>query len=258
MSNFFAALDVDSDEEVNVVKTTTHKKKQQSKKSAPKKSAPAPVPQNQNKSKPPQGGAGGGKSRAPKREFDRRSGTGRGKEGKKDGAGGHNWGKPGQTYEPIVEDKKEPVEEVEEEVEDEPEQLTLEEYEAQKAEMRQGKAFAERKLRKAKGPAEGTAYVKKAIDNDDDEVFIKMGDKKEKRRRNRDQEKRMLDTNFSVKDSSGYSDRDFGDRRGGRGGFRGGRGSGRGGRGSGRGGSGRGPRLDPMDTKAFPSLSSSK
>lgn len=56
------------------------------------------------------GGRGGKQHVAPRagREFDKHSGTGRGKEVSKDGAGSRNWGKPGSEYSGEKTDKKKP------------------------------------------------------------------------------------------------------------------------------------------------------
>mmetsp|Transcript_11746 Transcript_11746/g.17244 ORF Transcript_11746/g.17244 Transcript_11746/m.17244 type:complete len:129 (-) Transcript_11746:623-1009(-) len=95
--NFFAALD-DSDDEGEKPKVVASKPtKQEKAKPAP---PAAPVePSKPNRRKPPHGDRntkGGRGSRPPardgKRQYDRRSGTGRGKEIKKGGGGARNWG----------------------------------------------------------------------------------------------------------------------------------------------------------------------
>ncbi|KAL3763496.1 hypothetical protein ACHAWU_009180, partial [Discostella pseudostelligera] len=94
-SNFFAALD-DSDNEGKAPAPAVATKKT--------KAPPAPKPEvvepskvvNQRPNKDDRKGRGGRGGRGPprdgKRTHDRRSGTGRGKEIKKGGGGGHNWG----------------------------------------------------------------------------------------------------------------------------------------------------------------------
>mmetsp|Transcript_1150 Transcript_1150/g.1775 ORF Transcript_1150/g.1775 Transcript_1150/m.1775 type:complete len:283 (+) Transcript_1150:72-920(+) len=205
--------------------------------------------------------------RAPRREHDRRSGTGRGREGKKGGAGGHNWGKPGDdaaqepaSVDPVDGEEAQATEEVEPAVKE----LTLEDYEAERAAKRQGELFSRVSVRKGDAITEGVAYAKKKAADLENDAFIAMGEKKDKKKRERNQnKKKVLQTNFSIRDESAPSS-DFGERRGGRGGARGGRGGrggARGGRGGARGGAprGRGGRgtvaLDPTDASSFPSLS---
>jgi len=249
MSNAFAALGGDSDDEVSIQKIQIAKKKTEKKadhkKSVEKKvvdqkpttSAPASVKKS--------GAGGGGANRPPRREHDRRSGTGRGKEGKKEGGGSHNWGRPGvdETAQPARAPKDEVVEEpiVEEESDHE---MTFDEFEKTRVVKRDGAAFQEIAVRKGDGPSEGVAYTKKNVE---EENFFQMGAKKEKRVRNKEQKKKMVETNFKVKESAPvYEPRA---ERGGRGGR--GRGGGRGGFSS-RGRGGPGIKLD--DANAFPSL----
>jgi len=277
--NFFSALGGgDSDEEDAAVAAAAPKKQQQQQQQQQQQASQQKlkqkqqkqnnaVPQQQQKQKQSNGGGGGGGQR--QREFDRRSGTGRGKEVSKGGAGGRNWGGANprdaaraeaaaaeDVRREIQESGEEQAEGAEdaqvqaqgEEEEEEEDAMTLEEYELQRQARRLGSAFEEKELRKASElPAEGVAYQK--VDGGE-EAFIESAAKKKAARAKRDQTKKMLNVNFVVRDEgsagNNYAPRGRrGDRGGGRGSFRGGRGRGdrggfRGGRGGGRGGRGRG------------------
>ncbi|GBG16057.1 Hypothetical Protein FCC1311_118362, partial [Hondaea fermentalgiana] len=151
---------------------------------------------------------------------------------------GHNWGKAGEdeaaqaqtdaAAEATGEDTLAETPVIEEEEDDN--EMTLEEYEEMRADKRRGDAFADVELRRAEGPSEGTAYVKGK--NDDMETFIKMGTTKKKSKPKRENKKVMVESNFTIRDSSEPPEAP----RGGRGRGRGGRGRGRGGRGGARGG----------------------
>jgi len=197
MSHFNSFALLDSDEEENVAPVT---KPQKASKPKPEKTKKAPAPSQNGSTPQPPPAAGSGWDAAPAtgkqdvenkmrtdnrmdnrrggrggrggtggrngRDFDRRSGTGRGREMKKGGAGGHNWGiaeaeqeEPAPmetTDEPPAEGSgwgaapeanaenseaqaetaaAEPTDPVEEKVPPKPEiqQLTLDEFEAQKA-----------------------------------------------------------------------------------------------------------------------------
>jgi len=309
MSNPFALLDSDSEEEVPVqIKSTNNSSKSKNTKkvtnnrssAAQKKKSSSNVSgtgfddlnkkENSRRSRNSQVSRGA-KARnntdvkRGKREFDRRSGTGRGREIKKDGAGGHNWGNEkdavaAATETPAAEDeenadkKEEAVEAEEEEV-----QLSLEEYKAQKNEKRHGEGFQKLQTRKLSTAESG--YGKK-VERAEEESFIHFGYQKKKIREKTQKKKKMVEVHFNVRDSSAPAprerdnfrngDRNRGERdnfrngdrnRGGRGGR--GRGRGRGGRGGsfggrgGRGGShgGREPNKKSVDTgdlEMFPSL----
>eukprot|EP00514_Thraustochytrium_sp_LLF1b_P002151 CAMPEP_0184522400 /NCGR_PEP_ID=MMETSP0198_2-20121128/8260_1 /TAXON_ID=1112570 /ORGANISM="Thraustochytrium sp., Strain LLF1b" /LENGTH=286 /DNA_ID=CAMNT_0026913221 /DNA_START=1146 /DNA_END=2010 /DNA_ORIENTATION=- len=152
--------------------------------------------------------------RAPRREHDRRSGTGRGREGKKGGAGGHNWGKPGDdaaqepaSVDPVDGEEAQATEEVEPAVKE----LTLEDYEAERAAKRQGELFSRVSVRKGDAITEGVAYAKKKAADLENDAFIAMGEKKDKKKRERNQnKKKVLQTNFSIRDESAPSS-DFGE-----------------------------------------------
>lgn len=115
------------------------------------------------------GGGGGGGSKAPKREFDRHSGTGRDKSGKKDGAGKGNWGVDTEgADEPAAKDEdaeKRPVrapreaEPVEEEEEEDNSVLASEAYAATEA---------------AKAALDASLAVRQVVA--DDKMFKVIGD----------------------------------------------------------------------------------
>jgi plasminogen activator inhibitor 1 RNA-binding protein len=238
----------------------------------------------------------GGRGRPPvregKRQFERRSGTGRGKEIKKDGGGARNWGNEknvakdseGVIQEDEVRAEGEDIAKAEAEViptegatpEDvdnveapEPEKeeektMTLEEY-------LQSKLKIDNELLKPKAArsVESSEFAGLAPKVTVEENFLVMGagaktSRKKEATKEKDDDKTKLDLGFRV---GGYnSDRRDGDRREGRGGRgsgedrregRGGRG-GRDGRGSGErrgaGGRGRGAPVSVLDPNAFPSL----
>ncbi|EJK74912.1 hypothetical protein THAOC_03384 [Thalassiosira oceanica] len=279
MSNFFAALD--SDDEGKAPAPVAAKKKDTS---APKKPVvqPSKVEKRPNKNDRNTRGGRGGRPpvRDGKRQFDRRSGTGRGKEMKKGGGGGHNWGSDQNDAKkaegPVTEGKedanspegKDPAAEeeavAEPEPEPEPEDKTMsyEEYMATKARP-DAAAFKALEIREVENEFAGKEGVK-AEESD----FLTMGGGKSLRKKGtgkKHKEKLVLD--FKVKRPSSDGDRDGGRRDGRRdsGGRRdnGGRGRGdRSQRGEGRGGdrakrsSNKGPKsnLDTSDASAFPTL----
>jgi plasminogen activator inhibitor 1 RNA-binding protein len=223
------------------------------------------------------GGRGPRTARDGKRTYDRRSGTGRGKEIKKGGGGSRNWGSDkaeakkaegrvegnnnrskksskgenevttgddseGQTAPPVV------VEEEEEEP-----TISLDEYFATKKEVT---LFGPKAVKVVENEFEGKS-AHKAVEGD----FLVMGSGKTLRKKSAKKDTEKIDINFRFKKEGGGDgrsgregrgdDRRGGDRRGG-GRRSGGRGGGdrRGGRGRGR-GSGSGFALD---SNAFPSL----
>lgn len=207
--------------------------------------------------------SGPGRVNREKREYDRRDGSGRGKDVKKNGAGAHNWGEPGTDAVEGEEAAAAPVEgEAAEEVEPEVVvvQLTMEEYEAVRAAKRTGEAFGALKASKTVEDVSGDRYEK---NTNVQEGFMQFGGAKEKRVRNTKKQvkTRFTDTSFKIRSADApppeREERRGGDRGGrggsrggsrggrdggeGRGGFRGGRGGGAGGREGGReGGEGRG------------------
>ena len=128
-----------------------------------------------------------------KREFDRHSGTGRGKEVSKRGAGGMNWGSNdgkqalNDTFEALKIATNEQHKEDDEDIElskvmnhnkndyELNEKITLEEYEEMKRNKRHGKGFEELKPRKEliNSEIEGKPY-RKPKNTEDAEVLIKV------------------------------------------------------------------------------------
>jgi plasminogen activator inhibitor 1 RNA-binding protein len=161
------------------------------------------------------------------REFERRSGTGRGKEIKKGGGGGHNWGKAGEDVPapaatPDVAGGENAAAEAPV-VEEDP-SLTLEEYEKQKAQKRSGEAFELKEARKVSSEIKGTVYKK---DEDAGEGnYIKLGEEhdiKKKPAAFKHKEKKVFEIDYKVRDTSaperessfGGARRGGGDREGG-------------------------------------------
>jgi len=279
-SNPFAALDDSGDEapKSNVAPA--------SKKSSSKTIAPSSKPDPKSKPKKDDRNTKNGRGGRPpvrdgKREYDRRSGTGRGKEIKKGGGGARNWGSDkndakkmeGRINEdeeiaPRADGEDNPVDIPSEEVvpPKEDNTMTYAEYMASKGKKE------EASLRETKNEfADVTAAAKGK-----EESFISMGGGKNKKdKKKKEVEKKTIDVGFRVAkanaDADGGRSEGRGDRRdsrGGRGDKRDGRGRGRGdrrdGRGRGRGGTGgRGGRsvstkkpqgLNVQDEGAFPSL----
>lgn len=147
--------------------------------------------------------ADGGERRG--REYERRSGTGRGKEIKKGGGGGHNWGKAGEDVPaPAATPDVAAAEAAAEEpvVEEDP-SLTLEEYEKQKALKRSGEAFELKEARKVSAEIKGTVYKK---DEDAGEGnYIKLGEEhdiKKKPAAFKHKEKKVFEIEYKVRDTS--------------------------------------------------------
>lgn len=279
-TNFFAALDDSGDE---APANPVAEKKQPSK---PKVAEPSRVDQ---RKRPDQGdrntkyGRGG---RAPardgKRAYDRRSGTGRGKEIKKGGGGARNWGSDknearqaqGHVEEGEGEEEEEPKkpedeadnsgqegqeyrkEEQEEVPQQDPEEgkLTYEEFMSVKANP-DNEAFAPVKEREVSNEFSGMK-VSKVVN--DEEFMVMGGGKQKKNKQKNNANKRSITPDFRVASGddmqrSGRGGRGRGGRDGGRG--RGGRGgSGRGGHGGRSGGRGGDGGVNVMDESAFPSL----
>ncbi|ETV98572.1 hypothetical protein H310_08695 [Aphanomyces invadans] len=216
--------------------------------------------------------AEGGERSERKRHFDRKSGTGRGKEVSKSGGGARNWGneddKAEQAAEAAVDEavadeaKEIAAEEaavpevavVEEEVDN---TITYEEYLAKKKEARSnGELFAEKELRTVENDFDGAALISKEgktpdfIESNFEKVFTK---KTSGRKKNL-----VTDVGFSAPAiNPPRFDRVEREDRGGRGG-RGGREGGRG-RGAGRGDAkkaagGKANAPNVSDLNAFPSL----
>lgn len=144
------------------------------------------------------------------RQFDRHSGTGRGREVKKGGAGGRNWGKPGDEQAPLPPATPDAegaapgeAEVAQPPVEEDP-SLTLEEYEKLKAAKRVGAAFEEKEARKVSAPIEGKVYKKD--EQEGEGVYIKLGeddnDLKKKPGHFKSKQKQVFEVDLKVRDSS--------------------------------------------------------
>lgn len=274
-ANFFAALD-DSGDEENIVVKQEKPKKSNKPVVEPSKVDRGRRP-NQNDRNTKYGRGGRAPARDGKRAYDRRSGTGRGREIKKEGGGARNWGSnkndaraaEGQVQEGAEEElamgennegaNKEDenengkTQENEEEVaappEEEDKTMTYEEYMATK-DAPPNDAFAPVKHREVKNEFAGIEAKKV----EKDEVFFSTGGGKQKRSKQKKGHKQTLVPAFRVADDRRRDGRGRGRGRGDRGG-RGGRGE-RGGRGGGR-GRGRGREsgeINVLDEAAFPSL----
>lgn len=274
-SNPFAALDDSGDEGPAKVAAAPKGKKTTAPKVAPvSKPDPKSKPKNNDRNtKSGRGRGGPPPARDGKRTYDRRSGTGRGKEIKKGGGGARNWGNDkdeAKKAEGRINENAEvapatdgnespdvPAEEIEPEKEDNT--ISYADYIAAKGKKE------EVALRDVQNDFAGIAVSEKKVE----ESFVELGGgKKKKDKKKKETEKKIIEVGFRA--PKVIRDDDRGERRdGGRG-----RGAGRGerrdgrGRGAGRGGksgrgAGRGPKpssskkpqgLNVQDEGAFPSL----
>ncbi|GAB4835033.1 hypothetical protein Ancab_033300 [Ancistrocladus abbreviatus] len=189
-----------------------------------------------------------GEGERPRRPYERRSGTGRGIEIKRDGAGRGNWGSPfdeisQETEEAVAvtevnvaaekqvgdegnaEAKEETSVNKPEEKEPEEKQMTLEEYEKVLEEKRKALQALKTEERKVDVDKEFESMQVVSKKKGDDDVFIKLGYDKDKRREVAEKEeraKKSLSINEFLKPAEG----DTYYRSGGRGRGRGGRGRG--------------------------------
>ncbi|XP_009607512.1 RGG repeats nuclear RNA binding protein A isoform X1 [Nicotiana tomentosiformis] len=180
----------------------------------------------------------------PRRAFERRSGTGRGNEFKREGAGRGNWGTPADEFAP---EKEEPLNEGEkivdtekpavqadaedaskdspaaepQEKEPEEKEMTLEEYEKLLEDKRKALLALKPEERKVNLDKELESMQLLSNKKSDDEVFIKLGSEKDKRKEAVEKAKKTKSINEFLKPADGGSYY----RRGGRG--RGGRDHGR-------------------------------
>lgn len=223
-----------------------------------------------------------GSSNPRKRQFDRKSGTGRGKEVAKGGAGGANWGNDklealkaekhiaGDAEVVEVTATEEAVVEAEP-VEPEPIVFTLDEYQRRRAEQTKvnSEAFSEVKIREVSADFAG---MKTSENTESDFIAMRAAKAAKAKKEQRSTSKTVvLDVSFTAppveqpERERRTCDRERGGDRGGRGGDRGDRprtGRGDKARGEGRGGRGepraarapRGPKVDVNDASAFPSL----
>lgn len=190
-----------------------------------------------------------GEGERPRRAYERRSGTGRGNEIKRDGAGRGNWGTPAdeiapENEEPINEtekntsaekqlgeeiaadaNKENPVNESEEK-EPEDKEMTLEEYEKVLEEKRKALLALKTEERKV-DVKDFEAMQQLSSKKDNDDVFIKLGSEKDKRKELADKEeraKKSVSINEFLKPAEGeryHGGRGRGRGRGTRGGFAG-------------------------------------
>ncbi|KAF6158814.1 hypothetical protein GIB67_012457 [Kingdonia uniflora] len=214
----------------------------------------------------------------PRRPFERRSGTGRGNELKREGSGKGNWGSAGdenvqETEEPVneseksenaekqpVEDavdanKEKPTTEVEEkEKEPEDKEMTLEEYQKVYEEKRKALLALKAEERKVDVDKDLQSMQQLSSKKTNDEIFIKLGSDKDKRKEIADKDekaKKSISINEFLKPAEGEKYYSPGGR-------------GRGGRGRGpRGGSSSGGRTNvnaPLidDDELFPTLGGGK
>lgn len=269
--NTFAVLDDSDDEKLVAPKAIATKKGNTANNSnvaKPESSGGNKARRNPNNDRNTKGGRGPRKARDGKRTYDRRSGTGRGKEIKKGGGGGHNWGSDkneaksgeGELDENELNkeaaagnDGDEAVLDAAAEPEQEQKTLTLEEYLSAKTES--VSLF---------GPSNGEKQVDNEFEGKNARVAVEedflgaTGGKSLRKKAGKDKVVQKLDLNFRVKGDGDEDKPRRGDRRdGGRGGDRqnnerrkGGRGGGRGG---GRRSGGRGGNF-ALDSNAFPSL----
>jgi len=215
---------------------------------------------------------GNNKPRRGREGHERQSGTGRGKEVSKGGAGAANWGS--NDGKKVLDDetageeiaKAEAAEEnveVTEEVDEGPAKMTLDQYEALKKSQRSGKGFEVLKTRAPESNVSGKLY-RKEKDADETQVLIKISQEASKPKKSSDDKKEkkviqridFIGLPTGPKKERNYEERRSGPRfndgevrserrteRGGRGGFRGGRGSSRG-----------GAIINSNDESAFPKL----
>ncbi|KAJ6815845.1 RGG repeats nuclear RNA binding protein A-like [Iris pallida] len=206
-------------------------------------------------------GETGGDPERPRRTYERRSGTGRGNEVKRDGAGRGNWGsatddafqqeteenvnvdekvvvnleKQTENDPPSAETGKETKEGQENEAEkEEDKEMTLEEYEKIREEKRKALLALKAEERKVEIDKELKSMQQLSLKKGNDEIFIKLGSDKEKKKETADRDekvKKSLSINEFLKPAEGeryYSPggRGRGRGRGERGPFRGGFGAG--------------------------------
>ncbi|GAB4844276.1 hypothetical protein Ancab_037640 [Ancistrocladus abbreviatus] len=186
----------------------------------------------------------------PRRLYDRRSGTGRGSEFKREGAGHGNWGtqkdeaaltaeeeveqtdkklgaEKSAAGEDAVDDKKETTVVETEEKEPEEKEMTLEEYEKLLEEKRKAVQALRTEERKVEIDKELESMQQLSSKKDNDTIFVKLGAGKDKRKEAFEKEekvKKSVSINEFLKPAEGEkyynpSDRGRGRRRGFRGGY---------------------------------------
>ncbi|KAL9260185.1 RGG repeats nuclear RNA binding protein B-like protein [Drosera capensis] len=167
----------------------------------------------------------------PRRPYERRSGTGRGNEFKKDGAGRGNWGTaadeiPQGSEEPVavtesnvvaekplqeeqnVDAEKDALAKEPEEKEPEEKQMTLEEYEKVLEEKRKALLALKAEERKVDLDKEFESMQLVSKKKDNDEIFVKLGSEKDKKREAAEREersKKAVSINEFLKPTEGDS-----------------------------------------------------
>ncbi|KAJ0932126.1 putative hyaluronan/mRNA-binding protein [Helianthus annuus] len=184
----------------------------------------------------------------PRRPYERRSGTGRGNEFKREGSGRGNWGsqadeithdteevvnegeKTVETDKPLTEEeskdeKKENVANESEEKEPEDKEMTLEEYQKVLEEKRKALEALKTEERKVEVDKELASMQQLSNKKSSDEIFVKLGTDKDKRKEIAEKEekaKKSLSINEFLKPAAGEKSYTSGGRGRGRGGPRGG------------------------------------
>ncbi|CAN7056453.1 unnamed protein product, partial [Brassica oleracea var. botrytis] len=151
-----------------------------------------------------------GEGERPRRTYERRSGTGRGGDFKREGAGRGNWGTPGEEVlvveteevagteiekpagdEVAADAKKENTAEVEEQKEPEDKEMTLDEYEKileEKKKSLQSQTTSERKV----DTKVFESMQQLSNKNSNDEIFIKLGSDKDKRKDDKEEKAKKV------------------------------------------------------------------
>ncbi|KAJ0986466.1 hypothetical protein J5N97_004822 [Dioscorea zingiberensis] len=177
------------------------------------------------------GEAGGDSERPPRRAYERRSGTGRGYEMKREGAGRGNWGTPTdetlaqETEEKfniddkiqspeknaekddtpsaeVTKDTKEGVTNEAEQKEEEDKEMTLEEYEKVREEKRKALLAMKSEERKVDVDKEFESMQQLSLKKANDEVFIKLGSDKDAKRKD-ERAKKSVSINEFLKPAEG-------------------------------------------------------
>ncbi|KAK6117467.1 hypothetical protein DH2020_048794 [Rehmannia glutinosa] len=166
-----------------------------------------------------------GEGERPRRTFDRRSGTGRGNEVKREGAGRGNWGTPTDEIVPETEEPTNEVKNVDsekesgqddvgdankdsptnekEETEPEEKEMTLEEYEKVLEEKRKALLALKSEERKVNLDKELESMQLLSNKKNDDDVFIKLGSDKDKRKEAAEKAKKSVSINEFLKPAEG-------------------------------------------------------
>ncbi|KAD0079195.1 hypothetical protein E3N88_44813 [Mikania micrantha] len=189
----------------------------------------------------------------PRRPYERRSGTGRGNEFKREGSGRGNWGSHADeitqeteevvnegektvvsdkplTEEESKEEKKENVANESEEKEAEDKEMTLEEYQKVIEEKRKALEALKTEERKVEVDKELASMQQLSNKKSNDDIFVKLGTDKDRRKEIAEKEeraKKSLSINEFLKPAAGERSYTSGGRGRGRGGPRGGGGGGR-------------------------------